>query len=300
MIFSNAVQTRFFRACRSPYLFTALTAFYLAGWVFATGRTREFSGDSLKVFLAFSLVFCILSYVKKQNRAVWVGPLVLMCVLYPASVYLAGWAQGAALPPEEAKLYRLPLFFIWLPFFVWGSRFDLGRLGAILYGIMLLILLWTAYTLAYLGMKRMDVDAVMGAVIIYDGMLLILVLLGWVHALAQYGQGRKTAGWLWTAVACAAVSVVVLHGSRGAWLGIPLVLLYLYGAYRKRSLPLWRLAAVWLTVFFVWLGVSPHSPLQQRVAAAGQEVAAGLARFPKCAAGGCGCNGSAGNPLPGS
>lgn len=274
MIFLKRMQARLYQIWRSPHFFTALTVFYLAGWVFSTHGTRSLAEGSLKVFLLLSVGFGLLAWREKPKRTVWPKPLVWMCVLYPALVYLAVWLQGGGLPRAGAKLYQLPLFFVLLPLCVWGSRFDLGRFDIVLRVLAVLILVWMAYTQVYLGMGRGDVDEVVRTVITYDGMLITLALLGLVCALAQYARGQKKAGLWWTAAACAAVSAVVLHGSRGAWLGIPVALLYLYWAYRKPARPAWRLAAVWLTVFFVWLGIAPNSPLQQRMVAAQQEIAA--------------------------
>lgn len=99
------------------------------------------------------------------------------------------------------------------------------------------------------------------AVILYDYIIISLTLIATLYTIQIK---NKAAPFL--IIFCALnIGVIALHGSRGAWLGIPIILLFIYISYFKSHKKNVITSAAAITLISLAITLTPNSPIMKRL-----------------------------------
>lgn len=282
--FNQKNQTVSYRTWRSTtfnplnwikqYSFIIAFSIYIFSLIFLNEQTRQISSQTVKA-LGIVSVFCMCFYYWSKMRArvrkiIISNPLFTAYLAYPFLICVAVFLSGKGV--SGLGMYFQPACFLLLPFFLYYSRFSFTTFCHIIMTATMVCLIWVVYTVFYLELDRAAINELTGAIIIYDGMIMTIVLLGLLYSLHLFQEKKHIFSLLMLTVSCVAIFALIFHGSRGAWIGLVVVFIYLSIVYwhtAKSAVLLMNL----LSVCFICLSFFViQSPIKDRMVSARQDI----------------------------
>lgn len=243
----------------------AVISMYFVGMII--GPATKMRSHALILLLLLSLVLWIKNWRDQQ----WDKSVFLFAAVFSASTLLSHVLNGSSL--SNLELYLLPLAFIPMVHAYRYARLDLFDWGVLILAAVAFCLLWNVYAGYVLDLDRTVLDYVVRYIILYDMSAIALCLMGVLYAF-EWQSRNGNSGWVYIVLtmSLSAVMVLVLHGSRGAWIAIPLVLLWTAWQYRHQGQRLVLLTGVLSVLFLGWQLMNPQSVMMDRINSAQQDV----------------------------
>lgn len=151
--------------------------------------------------------------------------------------------------------------FAFIPFLFSVAHFGRRHFEYLVISAIVFSLFYNIYLNFNLDFSRALLANHFKSVILYDYCISALSLIGLVFSF----QYSKKWSYILISFCLLNLSMIVLHGSRGAWIGIPIILVFIAFYFYKTKLPrtLFMLASsLLLTISLVYL---PHSPIEERI-----------------------------------
>ncbi|MFB2538688.1 MULTISPECIES: O-antigen ligase family protein [unclassified Acinetobacter] len=221
------------------------------------------------------LIFIISLLVLLFNFKRWktLSPAILFtCISFPLlvsiDVFLGGFSQDIPL----LKTYWKASSFVFLPLLLAYSRFkvdDFGKLLLIFTGVSIF---FNTIILFYFELNRMQIDALLRYVIIYDGMIFSLLACAMVYIYHIYTQNKCLLHYILMFCLILAMMLLLFHGTRALLPSLVIIPIYLICIYWKKAklLAFVKCVAIILLLPFVFL--SPYSSMQNRVQSINTEM----------------------------
>lgn len=229
----------------------------------------------LNISIVFVLVYIFLHY-KKQT----IQPsmfLVLFCSIGFLTITLNYHllSRIELIPENLYRTYKqLINQYIWfiplmaLPTIYSKFKFKLSDFYHVIFATLLFLFVYLSYYGIWLGFDRGDFSIFFNPIISYDIGFISLTLI--LLCYSFYVKGK--ASYLYLVLSLLTLFLLILHGSRGTWIGIPFVLLVLAMAYFKTQPKKIILTLGMLSCFIVTNLCMPNSPLMNRVEHLQQDV----------------------------
>lgn len=248
-----------------PIIFFGLLFFYFNFLINLITDDRA-SWSLVYIPLALLIVYLF------KNKTFYIHPLVLIvgvssafCITLNEYIF---HADQASLDLEFNKhahkyiyqfLYIIPLIFLGTLFKF--SNFTTETFKKIIFVSIVFSVIFNGYLNILFDFNRGLFAAEFKSVILYDYCIVALSLIGLVFSFKFKGK----MSFLFISLCLVNITLIVLHGSRGAWLGIPIALLmisiYFYKTHLKQTLYM-LFASILLSISIC---VMPHSPIIERV-----------------------------------
>lgn len=157
--------------------------------------------------------------------------------------------------------YLYFIAFFSLPTVYLFSRFKVRYFFNSYFMVNVFALLYIGFHSFRLNFNRGDLANFFDPIISFDMTFTALALLSLSYAFYL----KSKIAYLYILLSCASVFLLMMHGSRGAWLGLPVVMLILGCAYYKTQLKKLGLIAVLSLTFLLSNLVLPSSPIFDRI-----------------------------------
>lgn len=160
------------------------------------------------------------------------------------------------------KQFFYMLCFLALPSILFFIKFKTQHFFNILFIAILISIVFNTYLNIHLDFNRNALAQALEPVILYDYGNIALSLL--VVCYSFYLKGTRS--YLIIALVLFNILLIVLHGSRGAWLGLPIAFLMIfifYWRYNVRKILIFTILPIILLI--ASLVLIPNSPIQQRL-----------------------------------
>lgn len=160
------------------------------------------------------------------------------------------------------KQFLYLLLFLALPSILFFIKFKTHHFLTIIFISILISIGFNTYINVHLDFNRGMLAQALDPVILYDYGLIALSLL-----LICYGLHLKGAkAYIVLTLTTINIFLIIIHGSRGAWLGLPIAFIIIFIFYRKSNVK----KIIFLTLFPIILGIFsltliPNSPIQNRL-----------------------------------
>ena len=194
---------------------------------------------------------------------------ILFCSLGALCVTLSYYLfnRFASFPAEHTKyLSRLINQYFWfipflfLPSIFYYSRFKIQNFSYVFWFLSSLALVFNIIKIIQIGLERNTLAVFFSPVIDYDlGIIAISIV---ALFLALQCKGRLS--YLYLLISTATILTIMLHGSRGAWLGLPLMIALVFTTFYKSSS---KKCYLILSMFIIFLSINaliPNSPIFNR------------------------------------
>lgn len=239
---------------------------FFKNFIFTTGMTT-----TLVLFFIVIFLFIIFRKEKFVTNNVLLGMAILPAVFISLNEYILKGVFYSSITGEDvsfaqrySKNFIYMFCFLVLPSILFFTKFKYQQFFNIILISILISIGFNTYTNVYLDFDRDKLAQALSPVILYDYGLIALSLL-----LMSYGfflKGIK--GYIFTFIAIINILLIVLHGSRGAWLGIPVAFLMVFIFYWhnniKKIITFVLLPIILMICIFMLL---PNSPIQKRLVA---------------------------------
>ena len=194
---------------------------------------------------------------------------ILFCSLGALCVTLSYYLfnRFASFPIEHAKyLSRLINQYFWfipflfLPSIFYYSRFKIQNFSYVFWFLSSLALIFNIFQIIKIGLDRNAFAMFFNPVIDYDiGIIAISII-----ALVLSIHFKNQLSYLFLILSTSSILTIMLHGSRGAWLGLPLMLVLAFITFYKSSS---KKCYLILSMFLIFLSINaliPNSPVFNR------------------------------------
>lgn len=222
----------------------------------------------------FSIIFILIfSYdaIKQKNIIKPSKPLLIFCTISILTITLSYYLLNRLdIIPEDGpvKTYtRIITQYIWfapfllLPNIFYFHKFKPDYFYKTLFTICLFLFFYVSYYNFHYDFHRGKLAIFLNPIISYDITFIAVSIL--VLCYSFYLQGKLS--YIYLIVSTLSLFTLVLHGSRGTWLGIPLVLLTLCIFYFRSQA---QKVILLILLFICFIGVNliiPNSPILDRV-----------------------------------
>lgn len=247
-------------------LFGSLSLFYLIFFFNLISDDR--ASWSLTYLLVLLAILCIVKF-----RRLYIHPSILMIglssfILITLNEYFFHAHQISsdqdfyknAQKYIHQFIYIIPLVFLGTLFKF--AQFSSRALQNIIFISLVFSVIYNSYLNFYTDFDRSQLIPYFKSIILYDYCLIALSLLGLVMSF----QLKNKLSFLIIFIALFNIANIILHGSRGAWLGIPIALmlitLFFYRAELKKTIFMLFITFC-LTIIMFYI---PNSPIQSRMA----------------------------------
>lgn len=227
---------------------------------------KSFQHWDVSIVLMLFFFFC--AYQKKVVKPN------LSLIVFSASTFILVtlnyhlFSRFDLIPPDLYRTYKhLINQYIWflpliaLPTIYSFTGFNQNHFSKILNIILVFLVFYLLYWGIALNFDRGNFTNYFNPVISYDITFISIALLGLCFSFLQQGK----ASYLSLLVSVSALFLLILHGSRGTWVGVPLALLILSIFYYRTQLKKVMLMLILFLVFIFVNLVLPSSPIQERV-----------------------------------
>ena len=170
-------------------------------------------------------------------------------------------------PADNVKyLSRLINQYLWfipfllLPSLFYYSRFRIQIFSYVFWFLSSLALVFNIFQIINIGLNRNAFAMLFNPVIDYDIGIIAISIIALV--LSLHFKGRLS--YLCLLISTATMLTIMLHGSRGAWLGLPFVIFLIFITFYKMSL---HKCYTMLSMFLIFLSINafiPNSPVFNR------------------------------------
>lgn len=248
-----------------PIVFFGLLFFYFN--FFVNLITDDRASWSL-VYIPLALLILYLF----KNKTFYIHPLIFiigisstLCITLNEYIFHAGQTSPDLEFNKQASkyisqfLYIIPLIFLGTLFKF--SNFNAGTFKKIIFVSIGFSVIFNSYLNIQFNFDRGLFAAEFKSIILYDYCIVALSLIGLVFSFKLKGKFA----FLFINLCLINIALIVLHGSRGAWLGIPIALLlisiYFYKSHFKQTLFM-LFASIILTLS---MAIMPNSPIAERI-----------------------------------
>ncbi|WP_010112638.1 O-antigen ligase [Acinetobacter sp. P8-3-8] len=248
-----------------PIIFYGLLFFYFNFFINLITDDRA-SWSLVYIPLALFILYLF------KNRTLYIHPLILiigfssaLCISLNEYIFHANQASTDLEFNKQADkylsqfLYIIPLIFLGTLFKF--SNFTSETFKKIIFITIVFSIIFNSYLNIQFGFDRGLLISEFKSIILYDYCVIALSLIGLVFSFRLKGKFA----FLFISLCLVNITLIVLHGSRGAWLGIPIALLmislYFYKTHLKQVL--YMLSAS--LVLSVGICLMPHSPIIERI-----------------------------------
>lgn len=248
-----------------PIIFYGLLFFYFNFFINLITDDRA-SWSLVYIPLALFILYLF------KNRTLYIHPIILiigfssaLCISLNEYIFHANQASTDLEFNKQADKYLSQFLYI-IPLIFLGTLFKFSNFTSETFKKIIFItigfsIIFNGYLNIQFGFDRNLFISEFKSIILYDYCVIALSLIGLVFSFRLKGKFA----FLFISLCLVNVTLIVLHGSRGAWLGIPIALLmisiYFYKTHLKQVL--YMLSAS--LVLSVGICLMPHSPIIERI-----------------------------------
>lgn len=237
---------------------------FFKNFIFTSGMTT-----TLVLFFIVIFLFIIFRKEKFVTNNVLLGMAIFPAIFISLNEYILKGVLDSSIAGEDftfpqryAKFFIYMLCFLVLPSILLFTKFKYQHFFNIILISILISIGFNTYTNIHLNFDRNMLAQTLSPVIHYDYGVVALSLL--LMCYGFYLKGMRS--YVITLIAIINILLIVLHGSRGAWLGLPIAFLMIfifYWHHNIRKILIFSLLP--LVLIILSLVLIPSSPIQKRL-----------------------------------
>ncbi|MEB3768267.1 O-antigen ligase family protein [Acinetobacter sp. MD2] len=207
--------------------------------------------EGLAIFIIYSLIASFLFI--KNSRNILTLEMILYCVIPPLITLFCEFILHnhpdlniltVLTNKQILEMYNINyaylLAFLPLPFILYNLKYRTLNLFKITMLSTITYITLNLYLYFALNLNRDGFNEKFGQIINYDFLTLIIISTSLIYSFYLFETRKKYTAWILFLVSLFAFSLNIMHGTRGAWLAIPIIFLYTMFSYKKTCKPFIR------------------------------------------------------------
>lgn len=262
MRMSDSITQKLNFILKSKIFFLTLCSLIMFSILISSEISRKIPSNLAKWFFIISLLALLFNF---KNWKKISPTIIITCISFPLlisiDIFLGGFSQDISL----LKTYWKTSSFIFLPLLLVYNQFKIDDLGKLLLIFTKTSILFNIIVLFYFEFTRMQIDAIVQFVIIYDGMIFSLLACTMVYIYHLYSKNKHITHYILMFILILAMTLLLFHGTRALLPSLIIINIYLICVFWKTAKQLALVKFVMIILLLPFVFLSPYSSMQNRV-----------------------------------